>query len=101
MTDPPPRPVTTLAASVSRLIGAGFSLAPLPSPLGGVDGVHATRVGGDYLDTVVIRTSQCAVAARVVNEYSPGDPLREPVVAWSIAGTAGEVIDAILAVDHA
>lgn len=101
MTASPSRPVRGVAESVSRLVSAGFSLAPLPNPFGGVDGVHATRLGGRYLDTVVIRTSECAVAAQVTNEFSPDDPLRKPTVAWSITGTASEVTDAILAVDHA
>lgn len=84
---------------VIRLRGEGFALAPLPNLLGRVDGLHAFRFIGPFVDTVVIRRADCAVAARVWNSYSASKPLQEPETVWQTVDTLEKVVDQVLALE--
>lgn len=73
----------------------GFALTPLPNLLGWVDGVHANRFVGAYVDSVVIRGTDCAAGTRVRNVFSIDDPFREPEVVWRTVGTLADVVEEI------
>lgn len=81
---------------VARLRAHGFVLYPLPNLLGHVDGIYAARTVPGYVDAVVLRGEDCAVAARVRNSFEAADPFRRAVVIWSKLGTVVDVVDAVL-----
>jgi hypothetical protein len=84
---------------VIRLRGEGFALTPLPNLLGWVDGLHAFRFIGPFVDSVVIRGADCAVGVRVRNSYSASNPLQEPDTVWRTVNTLEKVVDQVLALE--
>lgn len=90
----------TVSEAVFELHESSFLFTPLPNLLGGVDGFHANRFHGDYVDSVVVRSEDCAIAVRVRNEFDPGAPLREVDVLWCEVGTLEEVVIALRGLYH-
>lgn len=82
---------------IARLRAHGFVLSPLPNLLGDVDGIYAARTVPGYVDAVVLRGEECAVAARVRNVFDIADPFHRALAMWSKLGTVVEVADAVLA----
>ncbi|WP_236794503.1 hypothetical protein [Amycolatopsis sp. GM8] len=82
---------------IAQLRANGFVIRPLPNPFGEVDGLHATRTGLGWVDSVVIRGPEYAVAVRVADTFSLADPFAESEVAWSESGDVIEVVDKLLA----
>ncbi|HEY3466439.1 MAG TPA: hypothetical protein VGL47_14995 [Amycolatopsis sp.] len=85
------------AGRIAQLRAHGFVIRPLPNPFGVVDGLHATRTGLGWVDSVVIRGPEYAVAVRVVDTFTLADPFAESAVAWSESGDVVEVVDKLLA----
>lgn len=87
---------------VTRLRQRGFLVRPLPNLLGYVDGLYLHRfTSNGYIDTMVIRAQDCAVAARVHNNFDVTTPLREARPVWSKNGTLAEVANELLEQDEA
>lgn len=86
-----------VAQGVARLREEGFRALPLPNLVCEVDGLYLYRFTGDgYVDTVVIRADDCAVAARVHDAFDPTSPLYQRHAVWSENGTLDEVLSEIL-----
>lgn len=71
----------------------GFALTPLPRLDGRVDGLYALRFTSEgFVDSIVIRGADYAVATRVPNVFSLDDPFQEPDVTWCVVGTLADVV---------
>jgi hypothetical protein len=85
------------AGLIGRLRANGFLLAPLPSLLGRIDGLHAVRYLPDYVDCAVLRGPQCAVVARVPDRFDPHQAFREVQAEWSkLFDNAYHAVDELL-----
>lgn len=82
---------------IAQLRALGFVIRPLPNPFGEVDGLHATRTGLGWVDSVVIRGPEYAVAVRTMDTFTLADPFAEPEVSWTESGDVVEVVDKLLA----
>lgn len=82
---------------IAQLRAYGFVIRPLPNAFGEVDGLHATRTGLGWVDSVVIRGPEYAVAVRVADTFSLSTPFAQSEVAWAESGEVVEVIDKLLA----
>ena len=81
---------------IARLRAIGFAVVPLPNLLGYVDGLLATRFRDGYVESVMIRGPECAIATQVPNAFDPANPFAEPETLWSRAETVVKVVDEIL-----
>ncbi|MBV9845817.1 MAG: hypothetical protein JOZ47_12175 [Kutzneria sp.] len=81
---------------IARLRAIGFAVVPLPNLLGYVDGLLATRFRDGWVESVMIRGPECAIATQVPNTFDPADPFAEPETLWSRAETVVKVVDEIL-----
>lgn len=82
--------------SIAQLRAAGFAIVPLPNLRGYVDGILATRILPDAVESVVIRGPGCAIATRIPNHLDLADPFDQPETLWARTGTATAVIDEVL-----
>ncbi|CRK55465.1 hypothetical protein [Alloactinosynnema sp. L-07] len=85
-----------LRDQVARLCRNGFRALPLPNLFAKVDGLYLYRPSANgYIDTIVIRSADCAVAARVRDRFDPADPLPEDAALWSTSGELDSVVDKV------
>lgn len=86
-----------VAEQVARLRQQGFRALPLPNLLCEVDGLYLYRFTIDgYIDTVVIRAEDCAVATRVPDTFDPAVPLCERHSVWSENGDLTDVVGELM-----
>lgn len=92
------RPATSrVAEHVARLREQGFRALPLPNLLCEVDGLYLYRFTPDgYIDTVVIRAEDCAVATRVPDTFDPAVPLCERHPVWSENGDLSDIVGELM-----
>jgi len=81
---------------VAQLRAHGFVIRPLPNPFGEADGLHATRTGLGWVDSIVIRGPEYAVAVRVADTFSLAAPFAQSEVTWFESGEVVDVIDKLL-----
>lgn len=87
---------------IARLLHHGFLPLPLPNLFASIDGLYLYRVvQHGYIDTVVVRSADCAVAARTHNVFDPTEPLPEQPAVWSARGDLAEVVRNVVANIHA